>query len=130
MTRDEIEAEIRQKNPTTRLRGSAEYVGPGDPAYEAQIARWVADAVAAQPSNRSANRATLRAQWDALPPWIRGPFRAAFEAANRLLDEGDDDAAADLIRYQSPPTGYTEEQRGVFAQVQAGFAAGIENLNS
>ena len=45
MTPEEIEADIREKNPTTRLRGASEYVGPGDPDYESQIAVWVADAI-------------------------------------------------------------------------------------
>jgi len=61
------------------------------PAVEAAI-----DAAALIPK-RADVRSALRAQWDALPAWIRGPYRPLFDAANALLDEGDDDAAKAMI---------------------------------
>lgn len=77
---------------------------------------------------RSSSRAALRAQWEALPAYIRGPYRDKFEAANRLLDEGDDDAAVALIEYAAPAPDFDAAQLATFAQVKASMKAGIEAL--
>lgn len=131
-TRAEIGAAIRLKNPDTSLDGETR-IGAGHPDYEALIERWVDAEFYGQPlplPPRATKRATLRARWDSLPSWIRGPFRPAFEAANRLLDEGDDDAAADLIRYQTPPPDYDSTKLAVFAAVKSEFAAAIDELKT
>lgn len=94
-----------------------------------QNGQWVepspAELAAAE---RSAQRTALRQQWDALPDFIRGPFRDKFEAANRLLDEGDDDAAIALIQYAEAPASFTAEQLATFTATQAAMKAGIEGL--
>lgn len=77
---------------------------------------------------RTATRAAMREQWDGLPAWIRGPFQSLFAAANALLDAGDDDAAAEMIRYAVPPSGYTPEQARAFAQVKQQFASAFAAL--
>lgn len=94
-----------------------------------QNGQWVepsqAELAAAE---RAAQRTALRQQWDALPDFIRGPFRDKFQAANRLLDEGDDDAAIALIVYADAPASFTGEQLATFAATQAAMKAGIEGL--
>lgn len=55
-------------------------------------------------SLRLSTRASLRVQWDALPAWINGPYRPLFDAANRLLDEGLDEAAFEMIDSVEPST--------------------------
>ncbi len=55
-------------------------------------------------SLRLSTRASLRVQWDALPAWINGPYRPLFDAANRLLDEGLDEAAFEMIDSVEPNT--------------------------
>jgi hypothetical protein len=90
-------------------------------------------AVAAQLAGiqaRANGRAALRAAWDALPAYIRGPFREKFEVANTLLDEGDDEAAIAMIEYAEAPTSYTAEQIIVFAATKTAMKAGIENLSA
>lgn len=79
-------------------------------------------------AERSAQRTALRQQWDALPDFIRGPFRDKFEAANRLLDEGDDAAAIALIEYAEAPASFDATQLATFAATQAAMKAGIEGL--
>jgi hypothetical protein len=90
-------------------------------------------AVAAQLAGiqaRANGRAALRAAWDALPAYIRGPFREKFEVANTLLDEGDDEAAIAMIEYAEAPASYTAEQLTVFAATKTAMKAGIENLSA
>jgi hypothetical protein len=81
-----------------------------------------------QRENRAAGRSALRAIWNTLPAYIRGPFREKFEIANRLLDEGDDEAALAMIEYAEAPSNYTLEQISVFAATKATMKTGIENL--
>jgi len=87
-----------------------------------------AAAVVAAAGARAQARSALRQQWVALPSWIRGPYRDAFESVNALLDEGDDVAAADLVNYQEPKAGYSPEQVATFEQVKAAFVAGVVAL--
>lgn len=96
-------------------------------------------------TSREAIRTALWQQWDALPAWINGPYRPLFDAANRLLDENQDEAAfemidaaeptskmlADLDENENPITypalgGLTKAQ--YFAAVKTQFAAAIENF--
>jgi hypothetical protein len=72
--------------------------------------------------------AALRAAWDGLPSWIRGPYRDKFEAANRLLDEGDDEAARDLIKYATPLPDSEETPLAIFEAVRAQMMAGSDAL--
>jgi len=60
---------------------------------------WEAQAAERQAlQTRKEARSAMREAWDTLPAWIRGPYRPLFDSANRLLDEGDDDAAQEMIR--------------------------------
>jgi hypothetical protein len=77
---------------------------------------------------RELGRTTLRASWDSLPAYIRGPFREKFEVANKLLDEGDDEAAIAMIEYTEAPTSFTTEQLSVFNSTKTNMKLGIENL--
>jgi hypothetical protein len=79
---------------------------------------------------RAAGRSALYGAWQALPAYIRGPFREKFEVANTLLDEGDDEAAIAMIEYAEAPTSYTAEQITVFAATKTAMKAGIENLSA
>lgn len=79
---------------------------------------------------RAAGRSALYAAWQALPAYIRGPFREKFEVANTLLDEGDDEAAIAMIEYSEAPASYTLEQATVFAATKTAMKAGIENLSA
>lgn len=81
-----------------------------------------------QAQQRAAQRTALRQQWDALPDFIRGPFRDKFEAANRLLDEGDDGAAVALIEYAEAPALFDSDQLATFTAARAAMKAGIQNL--
>lgn len=83
-----------------------------------------------QSSERTAARAAMRAQWDSLPDWIRGPFHHQFIAANALLDAGQDGAAAALIQCAEAPTAYTSDQVTAFNGVKAALAVGIESIPS
>lgn len=79
---------------------------------------------------RKSERATLRAQWEAMPAHIRGPYQHNFEAANILLDAGDDDAAAELIDAVEP-TAKIAGDASLLAQfnaVKAAFYDSITNL--
>ena len=78
---------------------------------------------------RAAGRSALYTAWQALPAYIRGPFREKFEVANTLLDEGDDEAAIAMIEYAEAPASYTFEQASVFAATKTAMKAGIENLS-
>ena len=84
-------------------------------------------------SVRVEERSNLRAVWDALPPYIRGPYRHKFEDANMLLNEGDDETAAELIDALEPTAKIAADiseggMMETFTAVKAGFAAGISNL--
>jgi hypothetical protein len=80
---------------------------------------------------RAATRSALRQQWDGLPAWINGPYRPLFDAANRLLDEGADEAAFEMIDAVEPTTKITNdpEKEAIFAAVKAQFATAIQSLN-
>lgn len=90
---------------------------------DAEAAKAEAEKAAAQ--QRAASRQGLRQQWDALPDFIRGPFRDKFEAVNRLLDEGDDAAAVALIEYAEPPALFSASQLAIFAATKTAMRAGI-----
>jgi hypothetical protein len=79
---------------------------------------------------RAAGRSALYAAWQALPAYIRGPFREKFEVANTLLDEGDDEAAIAMIEYAEAPSSYTAEQITVFSATKTAMKAGIQNLTA
>lgn len=103
---------------------------PSNEQIEAERASVEAemDAERQSESARPAARAAMRAQWDALPAWIRGPYRPLFDAANALLDAGDDDAAAAMIEYAAPATGYSDAQRATFEAVRSQFSQAIAAL--
>lgn len=86
--------------------------------------------LAATATARADARAALRSQWDALPPWIRGPYRHLFDSANSLLDAGDDEAAVAMIDYAAPRAAFTEEQATTFQEVKASFSAAVAALPS
>lgn len=77
---------------------------------------------------RTSSRSSLRTIWDNLPAYIRGPYRPQFEAANRLLDDGDDEGAAALIQYATACPDYDEEQVDAFNAAKSTLLAGIESL--
>jgi len=79
---------------------------------------------------RAQGRSALYVAWQALPAYIRGPFREKFEVANTLLDEGDDEAAIAMIEYAEAPASYTLEQAAVFAATKTAMKAGIENFSA
>lgn len=130
MTLEQIRAGLESAHPelTEVIEGKHVVLSSEDRADT--LDRWAAVDYATQAkiaaaeaaSLRAAARATMREQWDGLPAWIRGPFQPLFSAANALLDEGDDDAAAEMIRYAVPPQGYTTKQATTFAQVKQQFA--------
>jgi hypothetical protein len=95
------------------------------PSAEAAAAAQLADIQA-----RANGRSALRAAWDSLPAYIRGPFREKFEVANTLLDEGDDEAAIAMIEYAEAPSSYTAEQITVFSATKTAMKTGIENLTA
>ena len=107
-------AEIEAMRPAAQAKADADLV-------KAEAEKQTA-------AQREASRHALRQQWDALPDYIRGPFRDKFEAANRLLDEGDDAAAIALIEYADAPSSFTEQQLATFAATKAAMKAGIEGL--
>lgn len=99
---------------------------------EIEAARPVVESIIAakqiQYQNRISGRSALRASWEALPAYIRGPFREKFEVANKLLDEGDDEAAIAMIEYAEAPTSFTTEQLNVFNSTKTQMKLGIESL--
>lgn len=101
---------------------------------EIEAQRSFAEAVIADQQEainaRAQGRSALYAAWQALPAYIRGPFREKFEVANTLLDEGDDEAAIAMIEYAEAPASYTLEQATVFAATKTAMKAGIENLSA
>jgi len=108
--------------------------GPVPTLEEIESHRAAAEAalaiVAAQRLARSTARAALAEQWTTLPAWIRGPFGATYTAAVALLDQADDAAAAALIEYAEPPSGYSPEQVQAFNLIRAELLASIESLPS
>lgn len=129
-----LDSQLRTETDETvianlRRKGWADAPPKPSDAATWQNGQWVepspAELAAAE---RSAQRTAIRQQWDALPDYIRGPFRDKFEAANRLLDEGDDAAAIALIEYAEAPASFTTDQIATFAATQAAMRAGIENL--
>lgn len=109
-------------------KGWAETSKPSESSYW-QNGEWV------EPSQqeldaqqRATERSALRQQWDALPAYIRGPYRDKFEAANRLLDEGDDESAIALIEYTEPMPGFTDDQTNIFNIAKQQMQQGIANL--
>lgn len=104
---------------------------PPQPSDDAkwQNGQWVEPTQSELDSKqRATQRAALRQQWGSLPAYIRGPYRDKFEAANRLLDEGDDESAIHLIDYATPMPDFTAEQITVFNSTKAAMKAGIEAL--
>lgn len=105
---------------------------PGDDRMptDEQLAAAFAACIATQDAiaTRSAIRTALRAKWDALPAWIRGPFQDKFAAANTLLDAGQDDAAEAIIQYAEVPTAYSVEQAAIFAAVRTELLAALSDL--
>jgi hypothetical protein len=77
---------------------------------------------------RYENLSNLRNQWRGLPDFIRGPFRDKFEAASRLLDEGDDEAAVALIEYCEPPVSFSEDQIETFSTIKTEIKSAIQSL--
>ena len=106
--------------------------GPAPTMEEIAAARPAAEAALAIASQqrlaRSTARAALAEQWTTLPAWIRGPFGATYTAAVALLDQADDAAAAALIEYAEPPSGYSLEQGEAFDLIRAELLASIEAL--
>ena len=106
--------------------------GPAPTMEEIAAARPAAEAALAIASQqrlaRSTARAALAEQWTTLPAWIRGPFGATYTAAVALLDQADDAAAAALIEYAEPPSGYSLEQVETFDLIRAELLASIEAL--
>lgn len=98
-----------------------------------------AELVNSRNQSRADIRAALRVQWDTLPAWINGPYRPLFDAANRLLDEGFDEAAYEMIDAVEPtakitndPATYPElggaTRAQYFAAVKAQFSAIIQSF--
>lgn len=79
---------------------------------------------------RAATRNALREQWDLLPSWINGPYRPLFDSANRLLDEGLDEAAFEMIDASEPTAKIANnpEKSAIFAAVKTQFLSVIQNL--
>lgn len=108
--------------------------GPVPTLEEIEAQREVVESILlaqqTQREARAAGRAALRASWNALPAYIRGPFREKFQIANTFLDEGDDEAALAMIEYAEAPSNYTLEQIAVFVATKATMKTGIENLSA
>lgn len=114
------------------VRGEEIELAHGEVVYEQQLLDALAIATTAQEKAdvREATRTALREQWDALPAWINGPYRPLFDAANRLLDEGLDEAAFEMIDEVEPTVKITNdpEKSAIFASVKAQFLSVIESL--
>lgn len=78
--------------------------------------------------DREQARQALRDQWASMPSWIRGPYHASFVAASELLEQHQDDAAADLIRYSPPMPGFSHDQIDEFMMVRETLVEAIESL--
>lgn len=130
-TREQIETELRQTNPFTFIGDKR--VSNGDTEYEALIAEWTNNMVAhqervAQKQLRPNARAALRAQYMALPPYIRGPMMRDFIAATQLLDLGLDEDAAAIIEYSEPPNKFNDAKKQEFESIRQSFIASIATL--
>lgn len=114
------------------VRGEEIELAHGEVVYEQQLLDALAIATTAQEKAdvREATRTALREQWDALPAWINGPYLPLFDAANRLLDEGLDEAAFEMIDAVEPTVKITNdpEKSAIFASVKAQFLSVIESL--
>lgn len=79
---------------------------------------------------RKAARDSLKAQWEAMPDYIRGPYRPLFDAANALLDAGDDAAAIAMIEAAEANSVISADQLklGVFTAAKAAFLQGVSDL--
>lgn len=133
MTREQQINEWLEANPVVRLSVNGEIVEISGEARVPHFESLYDDGIKThlaenQIRARSAGRTALRQQWEALPSYIRGPYRDKFEAANRLLDEGDDEAAVALIEYAPAAPDFTAEQIAVFNSTKASMKAGIEAL--
>lgn len=133
MTKEEQIAEWMISNPVIRFSINGEIVEiTGDDrlpyfsnAYDETIISTENYA-----NSRQGKRAALRQQWEALPAYIRGPYRPEFEAANRLLDEGDDESAIAMIQYAIAKIDFTQDQIAVFDATKQQMIDGIANLPS
>lgn len=95
---------------------------------ETQILEWFSQSSSSAQATRAKTRSGLRAQWEGLPPWVRGPYQSLFTAAKDLLDAGEDDAAAEMTRLAPPMPGYTPEQLATFLEDRGRFAAAVSAL--
>lgn len=76
----------------------------------------------------SIKRQELAAKWSELPVFIRGPFQPLFAATNALLDAGDADAAAEMIRYAAPMAAYSSDQIDTFEAIKSQFITDVQSL--
>ncbi len=104
----------------------SEYATWGNGEWIVPSQEYIDSIISAQ--DRATQRTALKQQWDALPAYIRGPYRDKFEAANRLLDEGDDESAIALIEYTEPMPGFTDDQINIFNIAKQQRQQGIANL--
>jgi hypothetical protein len=112
------------------VRGEEYELAPGDSITQEQLAAALDQVTEAQATaaSRATSRAALRAVWDNLPAYIRGPYRPQFEAANRLLDDGHDEEASALIQYASACLNYDQVQIDQFNAAKSILLDGIESL--
>lgn len=97
----------------------------------ADDAAWLAGQSARDAAaTRTTTRAALRAQWKTQPSWMRGPYHDKFSSFFSLLDEGDKDAALEMIESIEPTRKITKDAARLtqFNGVKAQFAAAIQNL--
>lgn len=114
---------------TSRTKLAEAWQGDECPTVE-ELRKGLSDYEAARDMRveLSGARAALRDAWMALPPFIRGPFDSHFRQVERLLDEGEREAARAVVEYAEPPEGYSEVQKTTFATVQLQMLAGIDAL--
>lgn len=133
-TRQEIINQLKLDNPSLVETINGEVMPLSAESYEETINKWadfeeemeIKQAEELVLAGRAEFRAQLRLQWESLPSWIKGPYRPLFDAANSLLDQGDDDSAKDMIYYAEPQLRYTEEQAAIFEQVKSSFVLAIQ----
>ena len=88
---------------------------------------------------RSEARKLLDLEWAALPAWIRGPYHILFNAAEQLLDKGDDEAASAMVEAAEPNSAIILDEISYvelgnitkvvfFEAVKEKFKLAIENL--
>ena len=108
------------------------YLREGDD-FDAVIAdtlmRWN-DTVSKQEASliRQQTRTMLRAQWDALPEWLREPFNPVLDSVNILLDQDENELAAQMIEVIGALESYDENQRAFFNTVKNNFKNAVRNL--